>query len=161
LPRKSRRWVKFLAVLLAGVLLNLFLARPYVAEFFKVADGGMLPTFAVGERVLIDKVTYHVREPERGDIVVYRSPEGKDEAWIHRVVSLPGDSVEVRDGVLFVNGERQEEPYLNTRFPDSGFYGPTTVPPKHLFMMGDHRTDSRDSRFFGPVPVENIEGSVF
>ena len=121
----------------------------------------MVPTLEIGDRVFVNKFIYRFSEPERGDVVVFRSAEDGDEELIKRVVGLPGDSIEVRDGVLFVNGERREEPYLNRRFPDSGFYGPTTVPPNHLFMMGDNRPNSRDSRFFGPVPFENIEGEAF
>jgi signal peptidase I len=121
----------------------------------------MDPTLEVGERVFVNKFLYRFSEPERGDIIVFRSTEGGNEDLIKRVVGLPGDNIEVRDGVLFVNGEHREEPYLNKQFPDSGSYGPITVPPNHLFMMGDNRANSRDSRYFGPLPFENIEGEAF
>ncbi len=159
---KGRRWAKVLAVLLvACVLLYYLVIRPFVAEPFEIYAEGMLPTLKAGDVSLVNKVSYRFSEPERGDIIVFRSTEGRNEDQIKRVVGLPGDNVEVRDGVLYVNGERQEEPYVNPRRPDSGSYGPTTVPPGHVFVMGDNRANSRDSRFFGPIPFENIEGKVF
>ena len=154
-----------MAVLFACVLL-FFLVRP-LFELFEVYDGGMLPTLQVGDRVYVDKVTYRFREPERHDVVVFNSVERttkgdrNDPVRLSRVVGLPGDTVEVRDGALLVNDEYQEEPYVDTRVPDTGFYGPTTVPAGRAFVMGDNRTNSRDSRFFGPVPFGNIEGKVF
>jgi signal peptidase I len=166
LPRKSRRWVKFLAVLLACVLL-LFLVRSFFVDLFEVHNEGMLPTIGVGDQVLVDKIIYRLREPERQDVIVFNSVERStkdarnDPIMIMRVVGLPGDEVLVYNGVLFVNDERQEEPYLNNkRPPDNSFFGPVTVPEGEVFVMGDNRTNSRDSRFFGAVPIENIEGKV-
>jgi len=80
---------------------------------------------------------------------------------IKRVVGLPGDEISVQDGVLFVNGERQEEPYVNNRSPDTSSFGPAAVPEGKVFVMGDNRADSLDSRFIGPVLFENIEGEAF
>ena len=163
--RTSRKgsggFLEFLVILLVAFALVFGLVRPFILEAFYIPSESMTPTLEISDRVFVNKFIYRLSEPERGDIVVFRSTEGGDEDLIKRVVGLPGDSVEVRDGVLFVNGERREEPYLNRRFPDSGIYGPTTVPPNHLFMMGDNRANSRDSRFFGPVPFENIEGEAF
>jgi|SRR5215207_10089033 len=166
LPRKGWRWVKFLAVLFACVLL-LLLVRSFAVEVYKVAYQGMLPTFEVGDKIFVDKVIYHLREPERHDVIAFNSVERStkgdrnDPVRIMRVVGLPGDEVMVRNGVLFVNDERQEEPYVNKRPPDYSSFGPITMPEGAVFVMGDNRGDSRDSRFFGPVPFENIEGKVF
>ena len=80
---------------------------------------------------------------------------------IKRVVGLPGDEISVQDGTLFVNGERQEEPYVNEQRPDTSSFGPTVVPEGKVFVMGDNRADSRDSRYIGAVPLENIEGEAF
>ncbi len=153
--------MEFLVILAVAFVLVFGFVRPFVLEAFRIPSESMVPTLLVGDRVFVNKFIYRFTEPERGDVVVFESVNGGEEDLIKRVVGLPGDSIEVRDGVLFVNGERREEPYLNRRFPDSGFYGPTTVPPNHLFMMGDNRPNSRDSRFFGPVPFENIEGEAF
>jgi signal peptidase I len=166
LPRKGRRWVKVLAVLFACVLLWFLVVRPFVAELFKVSDEGMLPTFEEGDRVFVDKVIYRFREPERQDVIVFNSlVRGTDRVMIMRVVGVPGDTVGVRDGVLFVNGERIEEPYVNKRFPDDSNYPPDapyiTIPPGEIFVMGDNRTNSRDSRYFGPISMEKVEGEAF
>ena len=99
-------------------------------------------------------------EPKRGDIVVFESSEfGED--LIKRVVGLPGDNILIVHGSLYVNGEQQKEPYLNTELSDKSSYGPDTVPPGHVFVMGDNRADSSDSRIFGPVPEESILGKAF
>jgi signal peptidase I len=161
LPRKRRRWVKVLAVLFACVLLYYLVVRPFAVEPFEVTSVGMLPTLEVGDVVLVDKVSYRLRGPERGDVIVFESMEGREEELIQRIVGLPGDRVGVLDGVLSVNGERQEEPYINERFPDNSSYGPTTVPEGGVFVLGDNRTNSRDSRFFGAVSREKIVGDVF
>ncbi len=161
LPKKGGGFLEFLVILLVAFALVFGFVRPFVLEAFYIPSESMVPALEVGDRVFVNKFIYRMNEPERGDIVVFRSAEGGNEDLIKRVVGVPGDNVEVRDGVLFLNGERREEPYLNKRVPDSGFYGPTTVPPGHVFMMGDNRANSRDSRFFGPVPYENIEGEAF
>jgi signal peptidase I len=111
--------------------------------------------------VLANEFIYHFREPERGDIVVFRSPEFGGVDLIKRVVGLPGDKIEVKSGALYVNGEYQEEPYLNPALPDESSYGPMVVPPGYIFAMGDNRADSADSRFFGPVPYDHIVGEAF
>ncbi len=160
-PRKGGGLLEFLVILLVAFALVFGVVRPFILEAFYIPSESMNPTLEIGDRVFVNKFVYRFSEPERGDIIVFRSAEGGNEDLIKRVVGLPGDNVEVRDGVLFVNGEHREEPYLNRQFPDSGFYGPTTVPPNHLFMMGDNRANSRDSRFFGPIPYENIEGEAF
>ncbi|MBA3472448.1 MAG: signal peptidase I, partial [Rubrobacter sp.] len=96
----------------------------------------------------------------REDIIVFESVEyGVD--LMKRVVGVPGDEIEVRSGILFVNGEQQEVPYLNRELPDDSSYGTKTVPPGHVFVMGDNRADSADSRIFGAVPKENIVGEAF
>jgi len=160
-PKKGGGFVEFLVILIIAFALVFGLVRPYVLEAFYIPSESMVPTLEVGDRVFVNKFVYRFSEPERGDIVVFRSTEGGEEELIKRVVGVPGDTVEDRDGVLFVNGVPQKEPYVNAQFPDSGFYGPTIVPPGHVFAMGDNRANSRDSRFFGPVPFENIEGEAF
>ncbi len=160
-PRKGGGLLEFLVILLVAFALVFGVVRPFILEAFYIPSESMNPTLEVGDRVFVNKFVYRFSEPDRGDIIVFRSAEGGNEDLIKRVVGLPGDNIEVRDGVLFVNGEHREELYLNKRFPDSESYGPTTVPPNHLFMMGDNRANSRDSRFFGPIPYENIEGEAF
>jgi signal peptidase I len=125
----------------------------------------MVPTLEVGDRVFVNKFIYRFHQPERLDIIVFKSFEGSTEGGqedlIKRVVGLPGDEISVQDGALFVNGERQEEPYINKQFPDTSSFGSAAVPEGKVFVMGDNRTNSRDSRYIGPVPLENIEGEAF
>ncbi|MDX6381691.1 MAG: signal peptidase [Rubrobacteraceae bacterium] len=161
LPGKGGGFLEFLIILLLAFALVFGVVRPFVLEAFYIPSGSMVPTLKVGERVFVNKFIYRFSEPKRGDIIVFRSVDGADEDLIKRVVGLPGDEVAVQNGVLILNGEPQEEPYVNQRFPDDSFYGPTKVPEGKVFVMGDNRSNSADSRVFGPVPMENIAGEAF
>jgi signal peptidase I len=160
-PKKGGGVVEFLVILLVSFALVFGFVRPFVVEAFYIPSESMVPTLRVGDRVLVNKFIYRFTEPQRGDIVVFKSVEGDSEDLIKRVVGVPGDKISVRRGKLFVNGEPQKEPYVNKKFPDRSFFAPKTVPKDHIFVMGDNRANSRDSRFFGPVPDENIEGEAF
>jgi signal peptidase I len=160
-PRKGGGLLEFLVICLIAFALVFGLVRPFVVEAFYIPSESMVPTLAVGDRVFVNKFIYRFHEPQRGDVVVFKGVEGGEEDLIKRVVGLPGDEVEVRDGTLYVNGQPQQEPYVNGDLPDRSSYGPTTVPKGKVFAMGDNRADSRDSRFFGPVPFESIEGEAF
>ena len=136
--------------------------RPYVVEAYRIPTESMVPTLEVGDRVLANKFVYRFTEPERRDIVVFDSiAEDDDQTLIKRVVGVAGDEIQVQSGVLYVNGEEQEEPYLNDADQSRGFYGPTVVPEGHIFVMGDNRGNSADSRVFGPLPLENLKGEAF
>lgn len=176
-------FLEFLLILVVAFALVFLFIRPYVVEAFYIPSESMTPTLEVGDRVLVNKFIYRFTEPDRGDVIVFKSPEGvnnlvgenpvarfigwlrgnRDERQdlIKRVVALPGDTVAIRNGNLFVNGERQNEPYLNDEFPDLSFFEQTTIPQGKVFVMGDNRMNSRDSRFIGPIPKENIEGEAF
>jgi signal peptidase I len=178
--------LEFLIILLVSFVLVFGFVRPFIVEAFWIPSASMVPTLKYGDRVLVNKFIYRFTEPERGDVVVFKSVEGgrlppeenpierltgffRDDGpdraprhdLIKRVVGVPGDEISVRGGRLFVNGEPQREPYVNKKIPDRSFYAPTTVPEGHIFVMGDNRTNSQDSRIFGPVPKENIEGEAF
>jgi signal peptidase I len=153
--------VEFLVILLISFALVFGFVRPFVVEAFYIPSESMIPTLRVGDRVLVNKFIYRFAEPERGDILVFESVEGGSEDLIKRVVAVPGDTIAVRRGKVVLNGERQREPYVNKKFPDRSFSPPTTIPKGHVFVMGDNRANSRDSRFFGPVPKEKIEGEAF
>ena len=184
--KKGGGVVEFLVILLVSFALVFGFVRPFVVEAFFIPSESMVPTLRVGDRVLVNKFIYRFTEPERGDIVVFQSVEGGKlppeenlieriiglfrndgteepprEDLIKRVVGVPGDEISVRRGKLFVNGEPRRQPYVNKKFPDKSFFAPTTVPKGHVFVMGDNRANSRDSRFFGPVPERNIEGEAF
>jgi signal peptidase I len=162
--RRSKRGggvVEFLVILLVSFALVFGFVRPFVVEAFYIPSESMVPTLRVGDRVLVNKFIYRFTEPQRGDIVVFESVEGGGEDLIKRVVGVPGDEIRVRGGRLFVNGEPQREPYVNRRAPDTSTSAPTTVPKGHVFVMGDNRANSRDSRYFGPIPEKKIEGEAF
>ena len=153
--------LEFLVILLVSFVLVFGFVRPFVVEAFWIPSASMVPTLKYGDRVLVNKFIYRFTEPQRGDIIVFKSVEGGGEDLIKRVVGVPGDEIAVRGGKLFVNGEPQKEPYVNKKYPDRSFYAPTTVPKDHVFAMGDNRANSQDSRVFGPVPEKNIEGEAF
>ena len=136
--------------------------RPYVIEAYRIPTESMVPTLEVGDRVLANKFVHRFTEPERRDIVVFDSvEEGDDQTLIKRVVGVAGDEIQLQGGILYVNGEEQEEPYLNDADQSRGFYGPTVVPEGHIFVIGDNRGNSADSRVFGPLPLENLKGEAF
>jgi signal peptidase I len=153
--------LEFLIILVVSFVLVFGFVRPFVVEAFWIPSASMVPTLKYGDRVLVNKFIYRFTEPERGDVIVFKSVQGDDQDLIKRVVGVPGDEITVRGGRLFVNGEPQREPYVNKKYPDRSFYAPTTVPKDHVFAMGDNRANSQDSRVFGPIPKENIEGEAF
>lgn len=167
--RRARRAAKrrsgalellLIAVLAFGLVFGV--VRPFIVEAFVIPSESMAPTLQVGDRVLANKFVYDFSDPERGDVIVFESVEMEGQDLIKRVVGTPGDTVAVREGTLYVNGEPQQEEYLNQR--GSGLSPPQeriTIPEDTVFVMGDNRANSRDSRFFGPVPEENIEGEAF
>ena len=134
-----------------------------VAEARFIPSGSMLPTLKVGDRVLIEKISYHARQPRRGDIVVFRPPPaveafGYDNhiPWIKRVIALPGERVGVREGKVWIDDAPLDERYLD----EPPFYAMTEriVPAGHVFVLGDNRNHSIDSHVWGTVPMGNIIG---
>ena len=141
------------AVVIALVI-NLFLAQAT-----QVLGQSMEPNLHTAQRVVVEKVTYRfLHGPRRGDIVVIDLPE-QTEMLIKRVVGLPGETIEVRGGEVYIEGERLEEPWMVK--PGGGNYGPQTIPPLHVFVIGDNRGASNDSRNFGPVPIEHVVGHAW
>ena len=159
--KKGGGFVEYVVILLVSFALVFGFVRPFVMEAFWIPSGSMIPTLQINDRVLVNKFIYRFSEPERGDIVVFKSVDNSEQDLIKRVVGLPGDEISVRRGKLFVNGEPQREPYTNKEFPDTSFFAETTVPKDHVFVMGDNCANSQDSRVFGPLPAENIEGEAF
>lgn len=167
-------WVVLIVVALAIA----FLIKSFLFQAFYIPSESMTPTLQVGDRVLVNKLSYDLHDVNRGDIIVFEAPEAARsdgiEDLVKRVVGLPGDTItgDARGGVL-VNGRRLDEPYLprgtQSRFNDvppgcgtpAGGAPGCVVPKDHLFMMGDNREASKDSRVFGPVPEDTIVGRVF
>jgi signal peptidase I len=144
------------AVLIALVI-NVLLAQAT-----RVYGQSMEPNLHTDQRLVVEKLSYnhwlHLRGPHRGDVVVFRISPNSD-LLIKRVVGLPGDRVEIRGGRVFINGELLDEPYLSQ--PTYGDYGPMDVPPLHLFVLGDNRGFSNDSRAFGPLPLDSVIGRAW
>lgn len=144
--------------------------RPVVAAPFYVGSESMDPTLhgcegCTNDRLLINKLAYDIKAPKRGDIALFEDQRGGKKTLIKRVVGLPGDELELRNGKLSVNGEPLQESYVKNDsckpgYPKTCSFGPVTVPENHYFMMGDNRTRSLDSRFFGPVPEDDLIGEA-
>jgi signal peptidase I len=143
------------AAFILALLIQQFIVKP-----FYIPSESMEPTLVEGDRVLVNRFIYRFRDPERGDVVVFHPPTAPDEDYIKRVVAVSGDSVEVKDGKLYVNGEPQDEPYLAEAFIQ-GTFPAETVPDGYVFAMGDNRNRSGDSRVFGPVGLDAILGEGF
>ncbi|NLV71214.1 MAG: signal peptidase I [Actinobacteria bacterium] len=159
--RSGFRWVVEVVVIVAAAFILALLIQQFLVKPYAIPSPSMEPTLVEGDRVLVSRVTYNVRDPERGDIIVFEPPgyEGSD-PFIKRVVAVGGDTVAVRDGVLWVNGVAQDEPYLKEGriwedFPE------TSIAPGWVWAMGDNRNNSGDSRVFGPVSEEAIIGVAF
>jgi len=178
-PRKSvlREYAE---AILVAVVLALFI-RTFVVQAFKIPSGSMKPTLLVGDHILVNKFIYGVKlpfldttlipisEPKRGDIVVFKFPEDPEKDFIKRVIGVEGDVVEIRDKKVYLNGEPMDDPHgthLDPRIipgrarPRDNF-GPITVPPDSLFVMGDNRDHSYDSRFWKFVDLSKVKGKAF
>lgn len=161
---KPSLWKEYFKAGVVALLLAFFI-RTYVAQAFKIPSESMMDTLLVGDHLLVNKMVYHFFEPERGDIIVFRYPLDEERDFVKRVVGLPGETVEVRGTTVYIDGEPLEEPYAiyePTPFGSKGYhFGPVKVPPGHLFMMGDNRNNSQDSRVWGPLDESLIHGKAF
>jgi signal peptidase I len=141
--------------ILIAVLINVFLGQAT-----RVDGQSMEPSLYTDQRVVVEKVSYRFHGPERFDVVVIKLPDQGDELLIKRVIGLPGELLEIRNGLVYIDDKLLEEP-LVTQQTRTGRYGKTTIPPLHVFVMGDNRGHSNDSRSFGPVPIANILGRAW
>jgi signal peptidase I len=149
----SRTVCTALPAILIALFVNVFLVQAMV-----VHGPSMKPNLTYNQRVIVDKVTYHlIHGPRRGDVVIVYRPE-ESEMLVKRAVALPGETVAVLNGQVFINDQPLDEPWAICQ---GGLdYPPTRVPSQHVFVLGDNREVSRDSRYFGPVPIEQIGGKV-
>ena len=139
-------------------LLIAILVRALVVERFLVDGPSMEPTLWNGQSLLVYKLAYRFGQPKRGDVVVFRYPLDPGRDYVKRCVAVGGDTIEMRVGRVYVNGQLVEEPYV--RFPGLTEMKAITVPQGSIFVMGDHRTNSEDSRMFGPVKMDLIKGKA-
>ena len=152
--RELRAWARdiLLAVGLA-MLIIVFFYRPV-----KVEGTSMTPLLVDQERIFVNEFAYRFEPIERGDVVVFWYPLDRSKSFIKRVIALPGETVEIHGGAVYVNGRRLQEPYVPPQFADPTDFGPFRVPADEYFVMGDHRISSNDSRIFGPVARRYIYG---
>jgi signal peptidase I len=129
-----------------------------VAQAFQVEQYSMEPNLLPRDRVLVNKFIYHFRPPSAGQIIVLHPPSDSARNYIKRVVAVPGQTVRIHDGRVYINERALREPYL--RVTTNGDYGPQVVPPQDVFVLGDNRGNSEDSRAFGFVPIHNIVGEA-
>ncbi len=186
-PKKKRNPVLQFMGELPGLILMAFilalLIKTFLVQAFFIPSGSMEPTLLPGDRVLVTKVPYYFHDPRRGDIIVFEDPDPKqqpdrgvvggffhwmfqglgvqkpeNEDFIKRVIGLPGDVVSAKNGQVYVNDQPLDEPYLTVKTAD---FGPTTVPAGSLFVMGDNRGNSLDSRFgLGFIPIDKVIGKA-
>ena len=162
-PPSTMRNIVEWVVIIAGALIVAVVVKTFLIQAFYIPSGSMLPTLQEQDRVLVNKLSYDLHPVHRGDIIVFEGPEqaeGQVKDLIKRVIGLPGDTVESREGVMYVNGKPIKEPYLGPGIT-TGPLEPITVPPQHYWVMGDNRGNSKDSRFFGPIDKKLIIGRAF
>ncbi|HEX5366026.1 MAG TPA: signal peptidase I [Acidimicrobiales bacterium] len=164
-PRPYRTVLEWVAVVASGVLIAL-VAQAVLVQAFWIPSPSMAPTLERGDRVLVNKLAYRSHEVHRGDVIVFERPPGASPGdddikdLIKRVVAVEGDTVESYQGAVYVNGERIDEPYLVDGTPTDDLPR-REIPEGHVFVMGDNRTNSEDSRVFGPVDEDTIVGRAF
>src|SRR5260370_22964656 len=151
---ESRVWTRgLLSAIGLGLVIIVFLYQPV-----KVEGTSMAPLLSDQERIFINKFVYRFEPIQRGDVVVFWYPLDHSKSFIKRVVGLPGEAVEIRQGAVYVDGKMVSEPYVPTQYEDLSDFGPVRVPTDSYFVMGDHRISSNDSRVFGPVGSSFIYG---
>ncbi len=153
-------WIEGLKTIGLSVFLALGI-RTFVAEARYIPSGSMLPTLQINDRLIIDKLSYHFQSPQRGDVVVFSPTEALkrqnfEDAFIKRVIGLPGEKVEIQGGRVYINDQPLREKYIAD--DPSYQYGPVIVPADHYLVLGDNRNNSYDSHYWGFVPRENIIG---
>jgi signal peptidase I len=158
---RSLRWLIEVVVIVAAAFVLALLVQQFLVKPFAIPSPSMEPTLVEGDRVLVNRLVYHFRSPESGDVIVFHPPntEGSD-PFIKRVVAVGGDTIAVHDGQLYVNGVPREESFIKEH-PIIGDYPETRVPDGYIWAMGDNRNNSGDSRVFGPVSEEEILGAAF
>jgi len=177
--KKKSVFREYSEAIIIAVLLALFI-RTFVIQAFKIPSGSMLPTLQIGDHLLVNKFLYGIKvpftgkllvpikDPKHGDVVVFRFPEDRKIDYIKRVIGVPGDKIAIRNKSITINGKKIEDPHghfssaksLPAGMSPKDNYGPITVPDGKLFVMGDNRDNSYDSRFWGYVDFSDVLGKA-
>lgn len=156
------RWLIETIVMVALAFLLAQGIKAYILQPFVIPTGSMEPTIMINDRILAEKLSLRWREPVVGDVVVFDDPMGRYPQLIKRVIAVGGQTVDIRDGRVYVDGEPLDEPYLQDVETTPGTEPlPVTVPEGYVWLMGDNRPNSGDSRFVGPQPLTAVEGRAF
>ena len=194
-PPKKSLWREYAEALVIAVILALTI-RVFLVQAFKIPSGSMIPSLQIGDHILVNKLAYGIQipgecefeisllpvtcyssdlvvdfgPPERGDVIVFRYPEDEHKDFIKRIIGVPGDTIQIRNKIVYVNGDpfhdaaftqRVDPGIIDGRINPRDNYGPVTVPPHSYFVMGDNRDQSLDSRFWGYVREHKIKGRAF
>lgn len=158
-----------------AILIALFF-RTFVIQAYKIPSGSMIPTLLVGDYIILNRLAYGIRLPhkgyilkwndvKRGDVIVFEFPHDKSRDFIKRVIAVEGEIVEIRNKKVFINNKEIHDKWGifsdNMIRKQRDNWGPERVPPGHVFVLGDNRDESNDSRFWGYVPIKNIKGKAF
>ena len=146
-----------LAVVLIAI--GVFLLSRATMQSFVVVGSSMEPSFEDGQRLLVNKAVYHFREPQMGEVIVFQPPSGRQPDFIKRIIALPGDTIEIKEGAVYVNSQAIDEPYIKAA--PSYTMESQEVPEGECFVLGDNRNNSNDSHSWGTLPQENIIGKVW
>jgi signal peptidase I len=158
--REVKEWAQSIAIALVLTLI----IRTYVVQAFKIPSGSMRPTLIEGDKLFVNKYQYRFERPKRGDIVVFRYPVDPKKDFIKRLVAFEGETVEIKDGKIYVDGKVLDDPasfgkfYYYNHDPFGGPNEKIKVPPQSYYVLGDNSANSTDSRFWGFVPVKNMVG---
>ncbi len=165
--KRYQRWWFYLLFYLAFNFLNMVSAhgiRAFVAETFVIPSGSMAPTLQAGDQIFVDKLWFSHKRLQRNNLVVYRSAGPGFPPYIMRVIGLPGDKVEVKEEVVYINDEQWSDEHANLsaklRIPEHANYSPITVPTDAFFVLGDNRRNANDSRLNGPIPLSDLIGKA-
>jgi len=158
---KSKRsgFLSFLVDILETLVLSvvLFVSINIISARIRVDGASMEPTLFSGEYVVVNRLSYRLGSPHRGDIIVFHFPRDPKEEYIKRVIGLPGDEVEVRNGTVYINGQPLDENYLKVK---TNYIGSWVIPEGQLFVLGDNRNNSSDSHDWGTVPLDYVVGKA-